>query len=83
MIELVAHLQTSNTFMSLQRSRSNAIAFFFCVKSKKFDIAVDQVIKDACAVGLLHEGDEIVSLHLTEMAHGYPLPTLSSEEKVN
>ena len=69
--------------MSLQRSRSNAIAFFSARRSKKIVVAVDHVIKDACATDLPHEGDEIVSLYQTEMAHGYPLPTLSSEEKVN
>ena len=47
-----------------------------------FFLAVDDVIRDACAVGLLQNDDEIVTLHLTEMTHGFPLPTISSQEKV-
>lgn len=44
---------------------------------------MDEAIRDACAVGLLRGNDEIVSLHMTEMTHGHPLPTLDSETKVD
>ncbi|XP_078484452.1 uncharacterized protein LOC100178869 [Ciona intestinalis] len=44
---------------------------------------VDDVIRDACSVGLLRDEDEIVSIHLTEMTHGYPLPTIGSYERVD
>nr|CAB3262227.1 uncharacterized protein LOC100178869 [Phallusia mammillata] len=44
---------------------------------------VDDVIREACSVGLLQESDEIVSIHLTEMTHGYPLPTIASTEKID
>uniref|UniRef100_H2Z4P1 Amine oxidase domain-containing protein n=1 Tax=Ciona savignyi TaxID=51511 RepID=H2Z4P1_CIOSA len=44
---------------------------------------VDDVIKGACSVGLLSEDAEIVSIHLTEMTHGYPLPTIGGYERVD
>lgn len=47
-----------------------------------YGFLVDEAIRDACSVGLLRGSDEIVSLHMTEMTHGQPLPTLESETKV-
>uniref|UniRef100_F6VRK4 Amine oxidase domain-containing protein n=1 Tax=Ciona intestinalis TaxID=7719 RepID=F6VRK4_CIOIN len=46
-------------------------------------VLVDDVIRDACSVGLLRDDDEIVSIHLTEMTHGYPLPTIGGYERVD
>nr|XP_039271749.1 uncharacterized protein LOC120346149 [Styela clava] len=44
---------------------------------------MDEVVRDACLVGLLRPNDEIVSIHITEMTHGQPLPTIESEQKID
>ncbi|CAK8676575.1 uncharacterized protein LOC143445060 isoform X2 [Clavelina lepadiformis] len=53
------------------------------LKSVNESTIADDAIRDACAVGLLKDDDEVVSIHLTEMTHGYPLPTINSVEKVD
>jgi len=44
---------------------------------------VEQVIIDCLGVGLLKPADEIVSMHVTQMTHGFPVPTTDRDEVVN
>lgn len=44
---------------------------------------VEQVIIDCLGVGLLKPDDEIVSMHVTQMTHGFPVPTIDRDEIVN